>query len=57
MNLHTIELQLRIPGLKPVNQADLAEYERIMKEEGIPQILKEMSRRRHLAEEARHRVL
>jgi hypothetical protein len=48
---------LGIPGLKPVDPADLAEYERAMREEAIPEILKEVARRQRLAVEARQRIL
>ena len=35
-----------IDGLRPVDPADLAEYERAMTEEVIPQLLKEQNRKR-----------
>jgi len=47
---------LSIPGLKPVNAADLSEYERAMKE-AIPDIIRAVERRERLAAEARRRIL
>jgi hypothetical protein len=48
---------LGIPGLKPVSPEDLAEYERSMTEEGIPQILEDLAERQRLAVEARRRII
>jgi hypothetical protein len=45
-----------VPGLKPVDPAELAEYERAMKE-AIPEIIKEVEMRRMLAAESRQRQL
>ena len=42
-----------VPGMKPVDPADLAEYERAMREEVIPEIIREVERRRILAMECR----
>lgn len=40
-----------VPGLRRVDPADLAEYERAMREEAIPAMLKEVENRRRLAAE------
>ncbi len=62
VNLRTGERERRVAGdgefrLERVNPADLAEYERAMEEECVPEILKAVSERRRLAEEARRRIL
>lgn len=44
---------LGIPGLKPVNPDDLAEYEKAMTEEGIPEIIRQLRSRQRLAAKAR----
>ncbi|MFL5246104.1 MAG: hypothetical protein ACJ8FY_28880 [Gemmataceae bacterium] len=44
-----------VEGLKPVDASALAEYEREMTEEAIPEIIKEVEKRRMLAAESRHR--
>lgn len=48
---------LDIPGLKPINPEDLAEYERAMTEEGIPEIIKAVENRQRLAAKSRLRIL
>lgn len=49
--------KLGIAGLNPVDPDCLAEYEREMTEEGVPQILKDMAMRKRLSAEARQRIL
>jgi hypothetical protein len=44
-----------VPGMKPVDPAELAEYERAMREEAIPEIIEEVEMRRMLAAECRQR--
>ncbi len=46
-----------IDGLKPVDASALADYEREMTEEAIPNIIKDVERRRMLAAESRQRRL
>ena len=46
-----------IDGLRPVDPKDLQEYERVMREEGIPEIIKAVRRREGLAHESRQRYL
>lgn len=46
-----------VPGMKPVDPADLADYERAMREEAIPQIIQDVKERRRLAAESRWRWL
>lgn len=46
-----------IPDLKPVDASALAEYEKKMKEEAIPGIIKDVEKRRMLAAESRNRRL
>jgi rubrerythrin len=42
-----------VPGMKPVDPASLAEYERAMKEEAIPAMIEEVRRREELAHQSR----
>ena len=44
-----------IEGLKPVDASALADFEREMTEEAIPEMIREAERRRMLAAESRHR--
>ena len=44
-----------IPGLKPVDPADLVEYERAMREEAIPAMVKEHQENQRRAHESRQR--
>jgi hypothetical protein len=46
-----------VEGLKPVDARALAEYEREMTEEAIPEIIKDVEKRRMLAAESRQRRL
>jgi len=46
-----------VEGLKPVDASALAEYEREMTEEAIPEIIKDVEKRRMLAAESRQRRL
>jgi hypothetical protein len=46
-----------VEGLKPVDANALAAYEREMAEEAIPEIIKDVEKRRMLAAESRHRRL
>lgn len=46
-----------VDGLKPVNASDLADYEREMRDEAIPDIIRDVEKRRMLAAESRHRRL
>ncbi len=46
-----------VEGLKPVDAGALADYEREMTEQAIPQIIEDVERRRMLAAESRHRRL
>jgi hypothetical protein len=46
-----------VKGLKPVDANSLAEYEREMTDEAIPEIIKDVEKRRMLAAESRHRRL
>jgi hypothetical protein len=46
-----------VEGLKPVDSNALAAYEREMAEETIPEIIKDVEKRRMLAAESRHRRL
>jgi hypothetical protein len=46
-----------VEGLKPVDANALAEYEREMTEEAIPEIIREVEKRRMLAAESRQRRL
>lgn len=48
---------LGISGLKQVDPTALAEYEREMREEAIPEIIKAVLRRERLAWESRFRFL
>jgi len=52
-NGESILESLGIPGLRPVTAADLAEYERAMREEVVPEIIKAVARRERLAWESR----
>ena len=54
-----IDLNLfdQIPGLKLVDPALLAEYERTMNEEVIPKIIEDMKRRAVAAEKIRHKLI
>jgi hypothetical protein len=46
-----------VEGLKPVDASALADYEREMTDEAIPEIIKDVEKRRMLAAESRHRRL
>jgi len=46
-----------VDGLKPVDAKALAAFEREMTEEAIPEMIKEVEKRRMLAAESRHRQL
>jgi hypothetical protein len=46
-----------VEGLKPVDPQALAKYEREMAEEAIPEIIKDVEKRRMLAAESRQRRL
>ena len=46
-----------VEGLEPVDASALAEYEREMTDEAIPEMLREVKKRRMLAAESRHRQL
>ncbi len=46
-----------VEGLKPVDADALAEYEREMTEKAIPEIIKDVEKRRMLAAESRQRRL
>jgi hypothetical protein len=46
-----------VEGLKPVDSSALAEYEREMADEAIPEIIKDVEKRRMLAAESRQRRL
>ena len=46
-----------VEGLKRVDASALAEYEREMTEEGIPEIIKAVEKRQMLAAESRYREL
>jgi hypothetical protein len=46
-----------VDGLKPVDPKALADYEREMAEQAIPEIIKEVEKRRMLAAESRQRRL
>jgi hypothetical protein len=46
-----------VKGLKPVDASALADYEREMTDKGIPEIIKDVEKRRMLAAESRHRRL
>ena len=48
---------LLVEGLKPVDAGALAEFEREMAEEAIPEMMREVEKRRMLAAESRHRQL
>jgi len=46
-----------VEGLKPVDASALEEYEREMTDEAIPEIIKDVEKRRMLAAESRQRRL
>ena len=46
-----------VEGLKPVDASALADYEREMADEAIPEIIRDVEKRRMLAAESRHRRL
>lgn len=46
-----------VKGLKPVDTSALADYEREMTDEAIPEIIRDVDKRRMLAAESRHRML
>jgi hypothetical protein len=46
-----------VQGLKPVDPTALAEYEREMTDNAIPEIIKDVEKRRMLAAESRQRRL
>jgi hypothetical protein len=46
-----------VEGLKPVDPAELAAFEREMTDHTIPEIVRAVERRRMLAAESRHRKL
>lgn len=46
-----------VQGLKPVNEKDLEAFERGMREEAVPKIIKDVENRRMLAAESRQRRL
>lgn len=46
-----------VDGLKPVDASALADYEREMTDEAIPEIIKDVEKRRMLAAESRQRRL
>jgi hypothetical protein len=57
MDKNKTELFKLVEGLKPVDANALAEYEREMTDEAIPEIIKEVEKRRMLASESRQRRL
>jgi hypothetical protein len=57
MGKNESELFKLIEGLKPVDASALADYEREMTDEAIPEITRSVEKRRMLAEESRHRRL
>jgi hypothetical protein len=46
-----------VDGLESVNASDLADYEREMRDEAIPDMIRDVEKRRMLAAESRHRRL
>lgn len=46
-----------VDGLKPVDPKALAEFEKEMTDQGIPEIIKDVEKRRMLAAESRQRRL
>lgn len=46
-----------VEGLSPVDASAIADYEREMQEEAIPEIVRDVERRRLLAAESRNRRL
>ncbi len=46
-----------VEGLKPVDAKALADFEREMTSEAIPEIIRDVEKRRMLATESRHRQL
>lgn len=57
MDKNKSELFKLIEGLKPVDAGALADYEREMTDEAIPEIIRDVEKRRMLAAESRHRRL
>jgi len=57
MDKNKIGLFKLVEGLKPVDASKLAEFEREMTEEAIPEIIKEVEKRQMLAAESRQRWL
>jgi hypothetical protein len=57
MDKNRTDLFKLVKGLKPVDASALAEYEREMTDEAIPEIIKDVEKRRMLAAESRQRRL
>jgi hypothetical protein len=57
MDKNKSELFKLVQGLKPVDASALADYEREMTDETIPEIIRDVEKRRMLAAESRHRRL
>jgi hypothetical protein len=57
MDKNKSELFKLVEGLKPVDASALADYEREMTDEAIPEIIRDVEKRRMLAAESRHRRL
>lgn len=57
MDKNQSELFKLVKGLKSVDASALADYEREMSDEAIPDIIRDVEKRRMLAAESRHRRL